>query len=474
MTIPQNRAGYCCVHRDEPFVTNPYSWTQATHMLYVEQPVGVGFSEGGPQPTNETEVASDFYAFLQNFYRVFDEYQRYKLFLTGESYAGMYIPPIAHKIYREQTKRKTTNSDNVAIQLEGMGIGNGLMDSKIQGPVRIDYAYWHGMIDLYTRDLLYEAWDACLDGRDLEPQSPYHSFNPPDDCGMLSAVLLAAGQQASPELPNGPNVYDVTTWDPYAVLKGDNTISKFYNNPNIKRKLHAPDLEWNGCMPGAGRRRMQQHRKQFDQTMTGRDLLADFLLNDKPASMIPYVGELLDGGIRIMFYNGDRDMSCNAAGTEQVLNKLQWHGADHWYTAPRGLWVSNETEQVQPAGYVKQHKNLQFIVVYNSGHLVPYNKPATALDLITRFLRDEAMSQYPIDTTILQVQGNKERHRRKKKHSLFEREEGKTDTDTSDLRRFPSDGLIPVLMAFVLGFGVSYFCCNVWRKKNHDNYQSIP
>jgi hypothetical protein len=63
---------------------------------------------------------------------------------------------------------------------------------------------------------------------------------------------------------------------------------------------------------------------------------------------------------------------------------MDWSGSDEWKAANRGLWIVND----QPAGYAKAFKNLNFVVVYNSGHLVPYNVPENALDLITRFLNN--------------------------------------------------------------------------------------
>ena len=66
---------------------NPYSWTNATRMLYIEQPVGTGFSFG-PEPEDETDVAADFYNFLLNFYTVFPYLKDVRLFIFGESYAG--------------------------------------------------------------------------------------------------------------------------------------------------------------------------------------------------------------------------------------------------------------------------------------------------------------------------------------------------------------------------------------------------
>jgi hypothetical protein len=64
---------------------------------------------------------------------------------------------------------------------------------------------------------------------------------------------------------------------------------------------------------------------------------------------------------------------------------MKWSGGDHWLDAPRGLWLTNEYE----SGWAKEYKNLSFVVVYNSGHMVPYNQPVPAFDLVERFLRHE-------------------------------------------------------------------------------------
>lgn len=430
VTIPSNPAGYCCVGQDELLVYNPHNWASATHMLYVEQPVGVGFSHGGPEPVDEKDLSGDFYSFLLNFYSVFEDYRDYQLFLFGESYAGMYVPSIAHRIHRENSKKST-----VTIPLTGVGIGNGLLDARVQGPIRIDYAFYHGMIDTFTRDMLKELWHRCISHRSMK--DPLHSFNIPDDCGMLSAIPLAAGKNAIPEFPSGPNIYDVTTWDPYAILTGDNSISRFYNNPAVKEKMHAPaDTFWRGCIPGAGRRRLQQE---------SRNLMASLLIHDKPLSTVPYIGELLNGGIRVIMYNGDRDMACNAAGTELLLNDMEWGGADKWYGTARGLWTVND----EPAGYAKTHKNLSFVVIYNSGHLAPFNRPANSLDLIQRFLTNTSYYDYDLPNF-----GDYVKKKHKKSHDALELAEAWPSQGFSLLNVEPS--ILPVMLAFVMGFGVAY------------------
>ena len=84
-------------------------------MLYIEQPVGTGYSQGTPNINDENDLAEQFVGFLQQFLKVFPELEGKKTYLTGESvrfgsyffrivdadtdclpcvmqYAGMYIP----------------------------------------------------------------------------------------------------------------------------------------------------------------------------------------------------------------------------------------------------------------------------------------------------------------------------------------------------------------------------------------------
>ena len=174
VTVPLHPAAWCCEDANEPLVQNPYSWTKATTMLYVEQPIGVGFSEatnGTPPPASEDEVAADFEAFLQNFYQVFGanndntsdavvDLTAHKLYLVGESYAGIYIPSIARGIHLRNSFQQ---DDRFKINLAGIAIGNGKIDALTQDPAVIDFSYWHGLIDGPTREFLHAKWDSCVE-----------------------------------------------------------------------------------------------------------------------------------------------------------------------------------------------------------------------------------------------------------------------------------------------------------------------
>lgn len=174
----------------------------------------------------------------------------------------------------------------------------------------------------------------------------------------------------------------------------DGGISQFYNNPAVQDALHVePHKDWSACMEGAGRRRRRRRRlnedNNDDDDYDEMDLLPGQILlaHDQPISMAPYIATLLDEAkIRVLIYNGDRDLTTNAQGSERVLNAMQWSGAEGWLDADhfkRGLWFPFEKKF---GGYIKSFQNLEFLVIANSGHLVPFNEDALALDLVTRFM----------------------------------------------------------------------------------------
>jgi carboxypeptidase D len=71
-----------------------YSWTNLTNIVYIDQPVGTGLSPGNSTVDNEVDISNQFNDFWRRFIGVF-KMQGYKVYMTGESYAGMYIPYIA-------------------------------------------------------------------------------------------------------------------------------------------------------------------------------------------------------------------------------------------------------------------------------------------------------------------------------------------------------------------------------------------
>lgn len=397
MTQPQYPAGHCCLDSIPSFKYNNHTWARSTTLLFVEQPVGTGFSYGNAFPEDEHDVSTDLDAFLQNFYAVFPRFKPYSFYVTGESYAGMFIPSVARHIHLENKKAiaaaaaaaaatdETKSADTLAsrfiVPLKGASLGNGWVEAKTQGPAVIDYSWWHGLIDKPTRDSLHVAWENCMIVQDGEAgdqtlDAPIHPFTIQDDCGLMWGVLKASGY---------PNAYDVTTWDPN-VDQVTFASEVFYNNPFVRAALHAPpDIVWHGCRQGGGRRLSEEQSGSSSSSYQNRRKL--YMDSDRPVTVVPYIADLVDDGIPVIVYNGDRDMTTNMVGTELALNAMEWSGSKDgaWLDAPRGLWMVDGHQ----AGWSKEYGLLKFVTVYNSGHMVPYNVPAPAFDLLNRLLTNQ-------------------------------------------------------------------------------------
>ncbi|KAL7551699.1 hypothetical protein ACHAWF_014881 [Thalassiosira exigua] len=385
---------------DAPLVENEYAWTKKSAMLFVEQPGGTGFSTASSEWTDEEaekrtedDVASAFWAFLQNMYATFEELGSKKLYLSGESYAGMYIPSIARGIHLRnvdlQIGKNMGESEAQSLQmvnLRGLAIGNGWIDPMIQGPTTIDFAWWHGMIDLQTYRGLHEMWDECVARKITDSaEKPFHPFTMPDECGISQAVMKASGSNFQ---------YDVTTYDAYpavlnkgkCIIRRRGSIFTFFNNPNVRAALNYPTIEehpqWQACVEGSGRRRRLEASQQ-------RKLI--LLDNDAPSSVVPYIAELLDDAkLDILMYNGDLDLACSSQSTELALESMEWTGKQGWMDSDATKW-KQWTVDGEAAGHTKQLKNLQFLVVYNSGHFVPINQARNSLNMIGRLLDGKTM-----------------------------------------------------------------------------------
>jgi carboxypeptidase C (cathepsin A) len=146
---------------------NPYGWTTKATMLYLESPKGVGFSYcDSAEKTldcinNDESTAQDSYEFLVNFFNAYPEYKSHKFYITGESYAGVYIPMLVDQISQDFL--------NAKLNLKGMAIGNGCWGNTVgtcafrspeSSHIYADFFYGHGM---YSEVLRGEILEACGD-----------------------------------------------------------------------------------------------------------------------------------------------------------------------------------------------------------------------------------------------------------------------------------------------------------------------
>jgi serine carboxypeptidase-like clade I len=114
---------------------NKYSWSKFANLLIINSPPPVGFSYCDPVgPTgdgyscgkwNDTRTAEHNLIFLKNWFKSFPEYSRNKFYMSGESYAGIYVPTLARAILEDKSE------EAAAINLAGWAVGDACMGTKV-------------------------------------------------------------------------------------------------------------------------------------------------------------------------------------------------------------------------------------------------------------------------------------------------------------------------------------------------------
>jgi len=328
-------------------VTNPYSWNEEAHLLYWDQPVATGYSYSTQEHyvTNEDELSEQFYVGLQGFYDCHPEYRKCPLYVTGESYAGKYVPYIATKIM----EKNRDNDPKRHINLKGLAIGDGWMKPELQVKAQLDYGFEMGFVDTKQRaqlETIYMAFCNALRENNMRLAAKLGN-------DVTNAILECGGK---------PLIYDVRRWSDISIT----LLSDYLNLSVVKQALHVPDaVQW-VCSDDEGP-------------------VTENLIDDNMADMTFLFPPLLEEKYRVLLYTGNFDMSCGFTGTEKILYDLVWPYQNEWQNLDRKVWVLPPDKTL---GYVKAYKNLMQVVVVGAGHLVPMNKPQVSRSMIYNWLFD--------------------------------------------------------------------------------------
>ena len=127
--------GPCTIVDPQTTAPNPHSWTNVANMIFLDQPVGTGFSyaSDGSKVDTLADLAVDVYAFLQLFVSRFEEYADKPLHLAAESWGGHYGPNIASYVQKMNARGVYAPfPEQKHINLASLILANGLTDPKTQ------------------------------------------------------------------------------------------------------------------------------------------------------------------------------------------------------------------------------------------------------------------------------------------------------------------------------------------------------
>ncbi|PKU76996.1 serine carboxypeptidase II-3 [Dendrobium catenatum] len=324
---------------------NEAAWNNVANVIFLESPAGVGFSYSNTssdyQNTGDKSTADDTYTFLINWLERFPQYKNRDFFITGESYAGHYIPELAALILKNNAANK-----NTIIQLKGIAMGNAYVDGDTNDKATYDYLWSHALI----ADETYS--------------------NIQSNCNFSSSVSNADCDEALTAAQN--EIGNIDMYDIYAPICSTSSnikasvqpdpcasdyVDNYLNLAEVQKALHATvhlPYPWTACSDVIG------------------------YWNDAPATLLPTIQDLIHNGLRVWFYSGDQDSVVPVTSTRYSIKMLKLPVESQWKP-----WYTND----QVGGYVIGYKGLTLATVRGAGHLVPSYQPERALTMFSSFLK---------------------------------------------------------------------------------------
>jgi len=332
-------------------VENPYSWNLVANMLYLEAPAGVGYSYWpGIHLWNDNETATLNYEFLTLWFKQFPAFSKNDFYITGESYAGHYVPTLAYEIYS-----RTASQGSVAPQsnFKGFMVGNPSTHTEDAASSLSRYLQYHGMIPLNEvggqADGFYDPYDVLVDRCRRSFLREYIKFPHP-----FNNYLQDQEQDESHAKRYVPNP-DVCE---------DNYVDAYLNRDDVRAALHASDDAgtWKVC--------------------------ANIPYKFGTESIIPYYETFINNtDYHIIVFSGDADTVVNFIGTEEWIIKLNLPVVEKWTSWSYSRIDGENNPQV--GGWRVKYQGLGFVTVKGAGHMVPWYQPAPALELFSRYLNGE-------------------------------------------------------------------------------------
>ncbi|EAQ85937.1 hypothetical protein CHGG_07190 [Chaetomium globosum CBS 148.51] len=362
-------------------VKNPWSWHTLTNIVYIEQPVGTGFTTGKATITNEEELAEQFMGFWKNFIDTFGMHG-YKVYIAGESYAGYYCPYIASAFLDAE--------DKTYYDMSGLTIYNpSLAADEIQEPIpAVQFTeYWGGLFpfndtfraDLKRREQECGYADFVAEYLVYPPKGPMPSQLPGthpngttrDECWNIYWDIFDAILLLNPCF----DIYQVATtcpllWDvlgfPGSMPYLPEGASIYFDRADVKAAIHAPaNSTWEEC--------------SSDDVFVGG-------VDRSPPSTVSALPHVIDATQNVIVGHSALDMILLANGTLLALQNMTWGGArgfsqrpDQPFYVPQNAMTDASTLAAAGVfGSLVSERGLTYVAVDLAGHMVPQYAPSAA------------------------------------------------------------------------------------------------
>ncbi|KAH8832752.1 Alpha/Beta hydrolase protein [Flagelloscypha sp. PMI_526] len=421
---------------DNSMSPNKYAWTKIADYFFIDSPVGVGFSTADETGyvSSEDQIGSDFFGFLANLVKVFPGLAKRPLIISGESYAGMYIPYIL-KTYLALP--------NPPVKLSKIVIGDGTINTDVvfelvsslniikTFPQIIGYdtevfEYFRQQNDIcnYTLDIQYPQPEplpyiplvlspirdipfAMAEQRRMgknvmmEVRRRFSSLDEPVKREKIEARRLEGGlhrrdlslrpSDGSLDLWYGCDLLDefidyaVNYTYPWNVT--DNYMD-YYDIPDVLEYPN-PWQDWNfeDILNNPAWRAALHAPTCKDWVQSFEYTFGELGYTDPSPDPMTFLSDMTQSAyernIGIVYYSANNDGLIAHTGTEVTIQNTTWGGIRGFTRKPATAFIDDSGKF---AGIIHQERGVTYALFDDASHLVPMSKPAAAFTFSREFV----------------------------------------------------------------------------------------
>nr|XP_036582222.1 carboxypeptidase s1 [Colletotrichum truncatum]KAF6790882.1 carboxypeptidase s1 [Colletotrichum truncatum] len=322
---------------DEPKL-NPNSWNNFANMLYVDQPIGVGFSYGTNDVDSTVKAAPKVWSLMQSFYAQFPEYKNREFGLFTESYGGHYGPEFVDHFQSQNDK--ISKGEVKGEKINVVALENQFRDY-------LDYAInntYNKLIDQAKYDELAKSYE-----KDCKPLLNQCTAPEGNNEACLNAETACYNAIEAPiEASKMFNVYDVRAKDDKFP---PSTYVKYLNKPEVMKAIGVIS-SYQECP--------QAPYDKFSST------------GDAQRSFLNTLDNVTKSNVTVLVWAGDADWICNYVGNYRAVTRIG--GPEFENAAMKDFMLDGKKK-----GEYKTVKNLSWLRVYDAGHALMAYQPEVAL-----------------------------------------------------------------------------------------------
>ncbi|KAF9046673.1 serine carboxypeptidase [Panaeolus papilionaceus] len=364
-------------------VYNPHGWNKNANIIFLDQPIDTGFSYGDQGKTVYTsaEAAQDVYKFLQLFLNRYSKYSKTPFHIAAESYGGVIGPNIASIIYHANQKLQSNPKAHAKhINLASIALGNALTDPLVQMASTADYV--------------------------CNTDGPYPILNPESsECKSLRRTKIPICERLTKACYAFKSRLTCAPAEFYCYTQVWGVIAKTGRNQHDARLKcdRVEDKYGPECYEQAAWvdtwMNIDAHKVALgvdpDRNFVSCNLNVMghfFMMGDGMYPTYQLLPELVDAGIRLLVYAGNAGNAIlwPNLGKERWVNKLDSKFKDEFQSTKPKPWVLQDGtvagEMRSAGGQGLTAGNVTFVQIYEAGHMVPYDQPEAASELITRWI----------------------------------------------------------------------------------------